>query len=56
MIPLPSRLAAPVAGWVTYADVVVIGSGIAGLTTALQVRELGSVMVVTKDILSAGST
>ncbi len=33
-----------------------IGSGIAGLTTALQVRELGSVMVVTKDILSAGST
>lgn len=35
---------------------VVIGSGIAGLTTALQVREVGSVMVVTKDILSAGST
>ncbi len=35
---------------------VVIGSGIAGLTTALQAREVGSVMVVTKDILSAGST
>ena len=47
-------------GWETYADVVVIGSGIAGLTAALRIREVlpagGSVMVVTKDILSAGST
>jgi len=38
------------------ADVVVIGSGIAGLTAALQCREVGSVLVVTKDDLSAGST
>ncbi|MEP7090156.1 MAG: L-aspartate oxidase [Nocardioidaceae bacterium] len=53
---LPRRLAAPAPGWTTYADVVVIGSGIAGLTAALQLREAGSVMVVTKDILSAGST
>ncbi len=53
---LPERLSAPPPGWTTYADVVVVGSGIAGLTTALQARELGSVMVVTKDILSAGST
>jgi L-aspartate oxidase len=53
---LPARLAAPGPGWTTYADVVVIGSGIAGLTTALQARQVGSVMVVTKDILSAGST
>ena len=55
---LPSRLAAPGAGWTTYADVVVIGSGIAGLTAALQVRSQtsASVMVVTKDDLSAGST
>ena len=52
----PARLLAPRPGWTTYADVVVIGSGIAGLTTALQAREVGSVMVVTKDILSAGST
>ena len=56
MIPLPSRLAAAPAGWSTYADVVVVGSGIAGLTAALRARQVGSVMVVTKDILSAGST
>jgi len=53
---LPQRLAAPAPGWSTYADVVVVGSGIAGLTTALQARRFGSVLVVTKDILSAGST
>ncbi|QNN51221.1 L-aspartate oxidase [Nocardioides mesophilus] len=56
MSTLPSRLAAPRPGWTTYADVVVIGSGIAGLTAALQARAAGSVMVVTKDLLSAGST
>ena len=56
MTTLPARLLAPAPGWTTYADVVVVGSGIAGLTTALQAREVGSVMVVTKDILSAGST
>jgi L-aspartate oxidase len=55
---LPRRLAAPDPGWTTYADVVVVGSGIAGLTAALRIREagLGSVTVVTKDQLSAGST
>jgi L-aspartate oxidase len=53
---LPQRLVSPPPGWTTYADVVVIGSGIAGLTTALRAREAGSVMVVTKDDLSAGST
>jgi L-aspartate oxidase len=54
----PARLAAPAPGWTTYADVVVVGSGIAGLTAALRVRGagIGSVMVVTKDHLSAGST
>jgi L-aspartate oxidase len=53
---LPARLLSPGPGWSTYADVVVIGSGIAGLTAALQARKVGSVMVVTKDLLSAGST
>jgi L-aspartate oxidase len=58
-VNLPQRLAAPTPGWSTYADVVVIGSGIAGLTAALQLHaspSVGSVMVVTKDLLSAGST
>ncbi|MDP3893993.1 L-aspartate oxidase [Nocardioides sp.] len=57
---LPERLAAPRPGWITRADVVVIGSGIAGLTAALRLHaELGAgakVLVVTKDVLSAGST
>ena len=56
MTMLPARLLAPDAGWTTYADVVVVGSGIAGLTAALQARQAGSVLVVTKDDLSAGST
>ncbi len=60
---LPQRLAAAEPGWEAYADVVVVGSGIAGLTAALRIKEVlarsgegGSVMVVTKDLLSTGST
>jgi L-aspartate oxidase len=53
---VPERLAAPAPGWSTYADIVVVGSGIAGLSAALRARSAGSVLVVTKDILSAGST
>jgi L-aspartate oxidase len=56
-LALPERLSAPPAGWTTQADVVVIGSGIAGLTAALRLHAAGmSVQVVTKDLLSAGST
>jgi L-aspartate oxidase len=54
--PVPGRLAAPAPGWSMDADLVVIGSGIAGLTVALSMRSAGRVVVVTKDHLSAGST
>ena len=53
---LPGRLAAEPPGWVRQVDIVVVGSGIAGLTAALECRQLGRVLVVTKDVLSAGST
>ncbi|MDQ1734430.1 MAG: L-aspartate oxidase, partial [Pseudonocardiales bacterium] len=87
---LPQRLLAPAPGWIVDTDVVVVGSGIAGLTTALRIaggggstvpggapggtsigggagRPVGGglspgtasgirVMVVTKDVLAAGST
>ena len=54
---VPSRLLAPDPGWSTECDVVVIGSGIAGLTAALRLRgQVGKVLVVTKDVLDAGST
>jgi len=53
----PARLAAPEPGWTETADVVVVGSGIAGLTAALRLREsVGRDVVVTKDVLAAGST
>jgi len=54
---VPGRLTAPEPGWTTRADVVIVGSGIAGLTAALRLREhVDKVLVVTKDVLSAGST
>jgi L-aspartate oxidase len=54
---VPARLTAPEPGWTTRADVVVIGSGIAGLTAALRlVGHVDKVLVVTKDVLAAGST
>jgi len=53
---IPRRLRAPAPGWVATADVVVVGSGIAGLTAALHARAAGRVMLVTKALLDAGST
>ena len=51
------RLAAPEPGWSVEADVVVVGSGIAGLTAALRLRgRVDKALVVTKDVLDAGST
>jgi L-aspartate oxidase len=55
-VTLPGRLAAPAATWELDVDVVVLGSGAAGLSAALAVRPVRSVLVVTKDVLSAGST
>ncbi|GAA1300953.1 L-aspartate oxidase [Pseudonocardia xinjiangensis] len=43
--------------WEATADLVVVGSGVAGLTAALDATELGlRVVVVTKDAADAGST
>jgi L-aspartate oxidase len=53
---LPRRLTAPEPGWTSSYDVVVVGSGIAGLTVALHAADVGRVLVVTKDVLAAGST
>jgi len=54
----PTRLQAPEPGWTADADVVIVGSGIAGLSTALQIARHSAlrVMLVTKDVLAAGST
>jgi L-aspartate oxidase len=57
--PVPGRLRAPAPGWTTRADVVVVGSGIAGLTAALRIHAADPSLhltVVTKDVLAAGST
>ena len=44
-------------GWSTSADVIVIGSGVAGLTTALNLRAHNlSVLLVTKARIDEGST
>jgi len=53
---IPRRLAAPAPTWERDVDVVVLGSGAAGLAAALAVRPVRSVLIVTKDVLNAGST
>ena len=58
---LTHRLAAPAArpspGWTRAADVVVVGSGVAGLSAVLHAPAAGlSVVLVTKALLDAGST
>jgi len=54
---VPTRLPAPAPGWTVSTDVVVVGTGIAGLTVALNLHEAGHrVLVVTKDVLNSGST
>ena len=57
MRPLAGRLAAPDPGWTLETDVVVVGSGIAGLSAALHARAAGHrVSVVTKVNVGDGST
>jgi L-aspartate oxidase len=56
MTGVPRRLAAPAPTWELDVDVVVLGSGAAGLAAALAVRPVRSVLIVTKDVLNAGST
>ncbi len=54
---LPSRLTAEAPGWEARADVIVVGSGVAGLTTALHARSAGlTVLLVTKAQVNEGST
>ncbi len=54
---IPRWLVSPAPGWTTSADVLVVGSGIAGLSAALRLREQGAtVLLVTKTLLTAGST
>ena len=54
---LPRHLTAPEPGWTHTTDVVVAGSGIAGLSAALHARAAGhAVTVVTKVTVADGST
>ena len=54
---LARHLVAPEPGWTHTTDVVVVGSGIAGLSVALHARAAGhAVTVVTKVAVADGST
>jgi L-aspartate oxidase len=56
---IAGRLAAPEPGWRLDTDVVVVGSGVAGVTTVLAIRRAlpdARILLVTKSVLDDGST
>jgi L-aspartate oxidase len=56
---IPSRLIAPAPGWRRETDVVVVGSGVAGVTTVLTIRRAlpeARILLATKTVLDDGST
>jgi L-aspartate oxidase len=53
---LPTALQAGAPGWEVRADILVVGSGIAGLSAALAARSLGRVLLVTKTGLEDSAT
>jgi L-aspartate oxidase len=56
-VRLPRSLLASAPGWSVTADVIVVGSGVAGLTVALHARDAGlRVLIVTKAQVDEGST
>src|SRR5580704_7475386 len=53
------RLLAPEPGWTRQADVVVVGSGVAGVTAVLAIRRRlpdARILLATKSVLDDGST
>ena len=53
---VPRQLVAPEPTWSVETDVVILGSGAAGLSAALALRPVRDVVLITKDTLDAGST
>ncbi len=53
---VPTRLYSSAPTWEKSADVVVVGSGVAGIMVALSAARQGSVILITKAKLDAGST
>ena len=54
---IPERMRIPEPGWSIDADVIVVGSGVAGLSAALHARKSGyRVCVVTKALIDEGAT